>query len=139
MTRHLSDTAINTIADLHANPQQTVVDRTFELPTRLYALTVGAYLAFLGLMGFGLPSRGLIIPMAIFTIYIAMAFGVPTLWARMNPEHRSKAMSWRQFSQHGINTATGRISGRDATIQVLILPVWILLWGFAAITIVALV
>jgi hypothetical protein len=139
MTTHLTDKRIAAVADIHAKPQQAAMDRTFEVPTRLYAATVGAYLAFLGIMAIGLSSRGLIIPMAIFTIYIVMAFGVPALWTRMNPEHRSRAMSWGQFSLHGITTATGHVSARDAMVQILILPVMILFWGLSVVTIAALV
>jgi hypothetical protein len=139
MTSHLTDSAINAIADVHTNPQPTIADRSFEVPTRLYVATVGAYLTFLAILAIGLRSRGLMIPMAIFTVYIMMAFGLPTIWTKMNPKHRSRAMSWGQFSLHGIETATGPVTARDASVQILILPAMILIWGLVGVIVVALV
>lgn len=120
-------------------PFETKIQRSFDLPVALHAATVGLYLAFLGVMAFAFQDRGLIIPMAIFVIYIVMAFGVPALWVRMKPDHASKPLSWTDFSRFGINTYTGNMSAKDATGQVLILPVLILGWGVAIAVIAALV
>jgi hypothetical protein len=68
-----------------------------------------------------------------------MAFGVPAMWVRMKPDHVSQPLSWRDFSRFGINTYTGKMSARDATGQVLILPVLILGWGVAIAVIAAIV
>ena len=103
--------------------------RTFELPARLYGLTVGAYLAFLAVTAVGFASPGLIIPIAICVIYLAMAFGTPLLWARMRPEEAGRALSWNEFRRVGVMTATGRLEAGQAALQVLILPVLILAWG----------
>jgi hypothetical protein len=120
-------------------PFETKVGRSFDLPPVLHAATVGLYLAFLGVMAFAFQDRGLIIPMAIFVIYIAMAFGVPAMWVRMKPDHASQQLNWSDFSRFGINTYTGKMSARDATGQVLILPVLILGWGVAIAVIAAIV
>lgn len=122
-----------------AAPFETKVSRSFDLPPVLHAATAGLYLAFLGVMAFAFQDRGLIIPMAIFVIYIVMAFGVPALWVRMKPDHASKPLSWNNFSRFGINTYTGNMSAKDATGQVLILPVLILGWGIAIAVITAIV
>jgi hypothetical protein len=141
MSRRIARTALTELATTHSAPPVASheVDRTFELPTGLYALTVGFYLAFLVVMAIGLATPGLIIPMAICLIFVVMAFTVPSLWARMNPETQSRSLDWSRFVQHGIQTHTGWTSARDATIQVLILPVVILLWGICAVAIAALV
>ncbi len=47
------------------------------------------------------------------------------------PDHAAKPLSWSEFSRIGINTYTGNMSAKDATGQVLILPVLILVWGLA--------
>lgn len=120
-------------------PFDTKVGRNFDLPPVLHAATVGLYLAFLGVMAIAFQDRGLIIPMAIFVIYILMAFGVPAMWVRMKPDHASPPLSWSDFSRFGINTYTGNMSAKDATGQVLILPVLILGWGVAIAVIAALV
>ena len=129
-------------ADIHAQvPTKAAheVDRTFELPTGLYATTVGLFLAYLGLMAVGFAHRELIIPMVIFAFFIVAGFGIPAIWTMLAPEARSKPKSWSRFQAEGIMTAYGRTSARDATVQVLILPVLIFLWGIAAVTIAALV
>ncbi len=113
------------------------VDRTFELPRRLYGATVALYLGFLGIMAAGLSSEGLIIPMAIFVLFVIAGFGVPALWTRLNPQSKSRAMSWSKFKERGEMTYTGRLSARDAAIQMLILPVLIVFWGLAVVMIAA--
>lgn len=103
--------------------------RHFDLPVGLHAVTVGLYLAFLGVMAFAFQSRDMILPMAIFVIYIAMAFGVPALWSGMKPDHLDRATRWQAFARDGIECATGRLTSGEAMGQVLILPVLILGWG----------
>jgi len=115
------------------------VDRTFELPAALYVGTAAGYLGFLALMVVGFGNPRLIIPMAIFVVFIAMYFGVPAMWMRMKPEHPQRLTSWSRFRQHGVMTAFGHSTANAATIQVLILPVLIFLWGIAVITIAAVV
>lgn len=114
-----------------ATPFEVKVERSFDLPPVLHAATVGLYLGFLGVMAFAFQDRGLIIPMAIFVMYIVMAFGVPAMWVRMKPGDASKPLGWSEFARDGINTFTGNMSAKDATGQVLILPVLILGWGLA--------
>lgn len=117
----------------------TTVDRNFELPAALYVGTAGCYLAFLGVMAVGFGNPGLILPMAIFVTFIVMAFAVPAIWMRMKPDHAQKLTSWNRFRRHGVMTAFGRSTASGATVQVLILPVLILLWGFVVVTIAAVV
>jgi hypothetical protein len=124
--------------DQAARPETTTI-RNFDLPTRLFAGTVGLYFAFLGVMAFAFADPRLIVPMGIFYIYIIMAFGVPALWVRMKPDHADRPLSWRSFMREGVDTHTGRLAGRDATVQVLLLPTLILGWGVAMATIVALI
>lgn len=125
-------------ADQAGHPE-TVTVRSFDLPTGLFAATVGLYFAFLAVMAVAFADPGLIVPMAIFYIYIIMAFGVPALWVRMKPDHADRPLSWRSFMCEGVDTHTGRLAGRDATVQVLLLPTLILGWGVAMATIVALI
>lgn len=115
----------------------TAIDRNFGLPTGLYVATVGLFLAYLGVMAFGFSSPGLILPMAIFVLFIVAGFGVPAIWAWMKPENTSRALSWGRFSRDGIQTETGQLDAGAAMVQVLILPVLIFLWGIAVVTIAA--
>lgn len=112
-------------------------DRGFELPTALYLATIGSYLAFLAIMAIGFQSRDMALPMVIFTVYIAMLFGVPTLWARMQPATATAPMTLGVFWRRGIQTYTGHNRAGAAAVQVLLLPVMILLWGVAVVAIAA--
>lgn len=113
-------------------------DRSFELPKGLYFATVALYLGFLAVMAAGLSTPGLIIPMAIFTLFIVAGFGLPAIWTRLAPGHRAGNMSWGKLVSQGIATHTGRVSAGDAAAQVLILPALIFCWGVAMVTVVAL-
>ena len=115
------------------------VDRNFELPAALYAGTAAGYFGFLGLMTVAFGNPGLIIPMAIFVVFIAMLFGVAAMWMRMKPEHAQRLTPWHRFRRNGIMTAYGHSTAGAATVQVLILPGLILLWGLAVTVIAAVV
>jgi hypothetical protein len=117
----------------------TTVDRTFELPTALYAWTAGLYLAFMAVMALGFGNPNLVLPLAVMVVLIVAAFGVPAIWTRMAPGSRREPLGWSRFQYEGIRTAFGPSRARDATVQVLILPVLIFLWGLAAVMIAALV
>lgn len=77
--------------------------------------------------------------MAIFGLFVIAGFGVPTIWTRLKTNSTAMPLSWGKFARNGIMTHTGRLSAGEATIQMLILPVLIVLWGLAAVTIAALV
>jgi hypothetical protein len=143
MAQKLNREAIAAQADVHAAMPAAhaahEVNRTFELPPALYAGTVGCYLAFLGITAAAFGNAGLILPMTIFTFFIVAGFGVPTIWASMDPAKTAKAKSWVRFQRDGINTLTGHNTAGEATVQVLILPALIVVWGLAVVTIAALV
>ncbi|MEE4199487.1 hypothetical protein [Erythrobacter sp.] len=117
---------------------QVESDRNFEIPTAFYGATAALYLAFLAVMFAGLATPGLVIPMAIFTIFVIAMFGVPAIWTRLR-DNESAPMTVGAFRNAGIMTHTGRLSARDAGVQMLILPVLIVGWGMAAVTIAAIV
>lgn len=117
----------------------TTVDRNFELPAALYGLTAAGYLGFVGLTALAFGNPKLILPFAIIAVFIAMFFGLNAMWMRMKPEHPQRLTPWSRFRQQGIMTAYGRSTAGAATVQVLILPVLIFMWGLAVVTIAALV
>lgn len=122
---------------------QLEIDRNFELPTGLFAATVGLYLGFIAIMAAAFGNPVLVIPMAIFALFIVAAFGVPTIWVKLKSNaidaNKTSPMTMGKFQSAGIMTNTGRCAPRDAAVQVLILPVLIVLWGMAAAIIAALV
>ncbi len=113
---------------ISAPRHQVEVDRNFELPTGLYIATVGCYLAFLAITWMAFASPMLAIPMVIFAVFIAGAFGVPAIWSRLKG-NVSHPLDPASFARGGIMTHTGPLAARDAGVQMLILPVLIAGWG----------
>ena len=140
MSKHFTRELVAEQAIILDSPQVThEVDRSFELPKGLYVATVAFYLGFLAVMAAGLSTPGLIIPMAIFTLFIVAGFGLPALWTWITPDHKGRNMSWARLASQGIATHTGRVSARDAAVQVLILPALVFCWGVTTVIIAALV
>jgi len=117
---------------------QVEADRNFGLPTSLYALTIGGYLGFLAIVGTAFANPVLLIPMVIFATAIIAGFGVPALWTRLRGNVSAPATPG-EFAAKGIMTNTGRLSARDAAMQVLLLPMLLVAWGLAVAVIVAVV
>ena len=117
---------------------QVEADRNFGLPTALYGATVAGYLGFLLLVGSAFANPVLAIPMAIFVVFIIAGFGIPAIWTRL-AGNASEPQTLGEFEARGIQTATGRLAAKDATIQVLILPVLLVVWGLTLAVIAALV
>jgi len=140
MAQKLDRTEVAAKAIVHpeaALREPTRVERNFGLPTALYAMTVGLFLAYLAVMAFGFAHPEMILPMAAFVIAIVAGFGVPALWVRMKPDTDSHALSWSRFASQGIETLTGRVDAKSASVQVLILPALIFLWGVVTVMIAA--
>ncbi|KMS55158.1 hypothetical protein V474_19135 [Novosphingobium barchaimii LL02] len=141
MSQRLTQQEIRTLAVAVvpglAGRARTRVDRNFGLPTRLYVGTVGLYLAFIGVMITVFMNPELGIPAVIFAGFVLMAFGLAGLWTKMQPHNDTAPLSWSQFAARGIDTLSGRLTAREAAVQVLTLPVLILGWGLAVAVIVA--
>jgi ABC-type dipeptide/oligopeptide/nickel transport system permease subunit len=117
---------------------QVEADRNFGLPSALYGATIACYLGFLVIVGSAFANPVLAIPMAIIVLLIVAAFGVPAIWTRLR-DNGSEPQTLGEFETRGIMTNTGRLAPRDATIQVLILPVLLVTWGLAVAVIAAVV
>jgi hypothetical protein len=142
MVERLSRQIIAEQAIIHEAPALRLphtVDRNFELPAGLFVAMAGLFFAAVGVMAFGFAAPAMIIPTAIIVVFIAMFFGTAAMWMKMKPEHSQRLTPWSRFRQQGIMTAYGRSTAWGATVQVLILPVLILFWGIAVVTIAAVV
>jgi hypothetical protein len=117
---------------------QVESDRSFGLPTALYGATIACYLGFLAIAGTAFANPVLAIPMAVIVLLVVAAFGVPAVWTRLKG-NVSEPQTLGEFETRGIMTNTGRLAPRDATIQVLILPVLLVCWGIAVAVIAAIV
>lgn len=143
MAQKLDRAEIDAQADVHADLPATagahVVDRSFELPAGLYIATVACYLIFLATTALAFSAPQLILPMVMFVFFIIAGFGIPTIWAKLAPDNSVKAKSWAKFQREGITSLTGHNTAAEATVQVLILPALIVVWGLAVVTIAAIV
>ncbi|MCB2077047.1 MAG: hypothetical protein KDE55_05035 [Novosphingobium sp.] len=137
MAERIASNELNRIATVTDAPARTKVVRSFELPNGLYVATAAAYLAFLGLMSLLFMNSELAIPITIMAGFIVVAFGICGLWTSMKPDNDNEPLTGGQFSHRGIQTLSGPLTAGEATVQVLILPVLILVWGFAIAVIVA--
>lgn len=125
--------------ELSPNLRQGLETRHFDLPVSLHAAYFGLVLVYLGLMAFGFRSPGMVLPIAICLLFTAAFYVVPAMWSLMGPVHGDRPPSLTALLGEGIQTHTGWCRGSDAVAQVLILPVLILAWGIAVVSIAALV
>ena len=126
-------------ADVRQSNMRQDVDRTFEMPSALYGATVGLYLGFIAILGIGLSTPELALPMAIFAIFIVGLFGAPALWLGLGRKPEARAKTLGELMRHGIATHTGLLKGKDAAIQMMILPVLIVVWAFTVLLIAGIV
>jgi hypothetical protein len=117
---------------------QVEADRNFGLPTALYGATIACYLGFLVIVGTAFANPLLALPMAVIGLLVVAAFGVPAIWTRLKG-NESAPETLGEFETRGIMTNTGRLSAGEATAQVLILPVLLVVWGLAVAVIAAIV
>jgi hypothetical protein len=83
----------------------------------------GLFIGFVSILCAAFAMPGLLVPYAIFVIFIVVFFGVPALWTRMKrEENRSRSLRWNEFAEKGIDTMTGRTPATEATVLVLLLP-----------------
>ena len=125
----LADIDARIVAPTEIVREPTKVSRHFDLPVGLHIATVGLYMAILGVFATAFADMTMAIPFAIFALFIVAGFGVPALWARMKPAHDDHAMDWAMFERMGIDTHTGMLKAKDATVQVLMLPLFIFGWA----------
>jgi hypothetical protein len=119
-------------AALVAPPMQRACeDRSFELPPVLHVVTFMLFAGFVSVLSLAFANPELVVPWAIFIVFIAAFLIVPALWTRMAPANPSRALSWSRFMAGGMDTATGHVSGREAMVLVLLLPGLIFLWSVA--------
>jgi len=128
---------VEALAPVEADPAviRQDVDRTFEMPTMLYGATVALYLGFIAMLGIGLSTPELALPMAIFAIFIVGLFAAPALWLGLGRKPQARAKTFGELAQGGIQTHTGLLQGRDAVIQMMILPTLIVIWAMTVLVI----
>lgn len=115
-------------------------DHTFEFPTGIYVAMATLLFGFLSVMAVGFADPGLVVPMAVSFVFLTAFFGVPVVFVTGSPKDVGpRALRWSEFMREGVDTATGRISGREAVVLTLVLPFLIFCWAVAIVAIAALI
>ena len=114
--------------------QRACEDHQFEMPTGIYAAMAALLFGFLAVLAVGLATPGLIVPMAINFVFLAAFFAVPVIFVKAAKD-RKDSLRWSEFMEHGLATATGHASGREAVILTLMLPLFIFGWAIAIVAI----
>jgi hypothetical protein len=93
-----------------------------DMPAAAGGMMVAVYVALMGAFalafGHGGPAGFVIL---IGTFFVGMFFAVPLIFLRLEDDG-SRRPSLTAFLEQGIDTATGRISGGGALVQMLIVP-----------------
>lgn len=114
------------------------VERQFDLHPALHLALFGGFFAYLGIMWLAFGNPELVLPFAIFVVFLAGSLIVPAWWGRVARQEGPR-QSWAEFLQEGVDCATGHLNARETAVQVLIMPAMLVLWGLIVATIRALV
>ena len=141
MTRPIDHKQLMAAARIVATPaleQRACEDHSFELPGALYVALASCLFGFLVVMTIGFAAPMLAIPMGVNFFFLAAFFAVPTIFVSAS-RGGSRPLRWSEFRRRGVQTATGHSSADEASVLMLTLPVLILGWAIAVVSIAALV
>lgn len=110
--------------------------RVFDLPPVLHIATFAGFFVYLGILWSALAHRELVIPFAIFAVFLAASFVVPALWSRIAPP-AGPVGDFADFLREGFECATGHLTAGQTIAQVMIMPAMLIGWGIAVAIIVA--
>jgi len=132
MSKYYPEATLKSASNLHARTSRSRrAERTLGLPPVLFAAMIGTYFLFLGAMAAAFMNPNLVIPFGIPALYIAMAFGMPGLWARIAGRPDGHFQSRAEFRAEGMEIATGHFGSTGASAQLLVLPGLIVGWAIA--------
>lgn len=93
-----------------------------DMPRAAGLLMVASYAALMGAFAVTIHGARADFAMVIGAFYLTMVFAIPAMFIRIEPD-QARRPDLREFLDRGIETATGRISGAGALVQMLIVPV----------------
>ena len=129
--RHTSAVLIQRDEIVASPAKRACDDRTFELPPALHVLTGLFFVGFVSVLSLAFRTN-MTVNYAVFLIFILAFFSLPALWVRMKPEeNHSRALGLGDLLTRGIRTPTGRLTGGEAMILVLLLPFTVFCWSIA--------
>ncbi len=117
------------LTDTQNAPHRGEYGLTFDLHPALFALTFGGYMVYIAIMAAAFADKEMVLPVAIFFLFVIAGFGTPALWARVAAPAPGERPAWATFMREGFECLTGHVSAKGAMVQVLIMPVLLLFWG----------
>ena len=115
-------------------------DQSFELPAVIYIAMATMFTGFIAVLGLAFRGGHMAVIVGVIFAFIAAFFAVPAIFPRIAARETStRALSWSEFADRGIMTATGHSTALEATTLVLLLPFLILMFGIAVAMIASLV
>jgi hypothetical protein len=111
------------LAKGEASPAVSPAAAAPDVPAAVGRLIVAPYVALLGVFfAFFSGSPLAFFSIAVCAVFVAMYFAVPRIFLAVEADP-ARRPSLSQFMHSGLQTLTGRTGGRDALIQMLIVPV----------------
>lgn len=108
----------------HANEPET------ELHIAVFGIVAGCYLSMLGIFWWVFSgSSKTIFMIVVCAVYFAIYFGTPYMMSRLSQlSHHPKTHNtrWTAFLRKPFATNTGLITGKEATIQICLIPICLL-------------
>ena len=102
-----------------------------DVPVAVGRIVVGSYFLLVGtLFAFMARSPVAAFSIAIAALFVIIYFAIPLLFLKVEGDP-SRRPSFDRFMNEGMATLTGRTGGRDAIVQMVIVPVF-LTFGLAA-------
>lgn len=139
MTRSIHQAELLAQDEIVASPQPRACnDRSFEMPSAIYGMMAALFFGFMAVMAVGFSHPEMVVPMGINFAFLTAFFAVPAVVVNASVDGR-RALLWSEFMRKGIETATGRSSGGEAAILVLLLPFLVFCWAVAIVVIAALI
>lgn len=105
-------------------------DQNFGLPTGIYVAMAMLFAGSVAVMSFAFSDH-LAVSFGIIFAFFTMFFAVPSLFPIAGRQIGKRAARWDEFVHQGIDTATGRVSARSATMLILLLPALIFCFAIA--------
>ncbi len=128
----LEGQALEPTSDMPDSPASAAPD----VPAAVGGLIAGSYAALIGVFfAFFAASPLALFVVTISALFVAIYFALPRIFFAVEADP-ARRPTLAQFWYEGMQTLTGRSSGRDAMIQMLIVPVF-LTFGLLAMGIVA--
>jgi hypothetical protein len=111
------------LAQDEASPAFSPAPAAPDVPAAVGRLIVAPYVALLGVFfAFFAGSPLAFFSIAVCAVFVAIYFAVPRIFLAVEADP-ARRPSLSQFMRGGIQTLTGRTGGRDALIQMMIVPV----------------